>query len=224
MRDYVSFLNELNTHHLVDLAELESWWVDRIREYFANEPFYLEIRPGQTFSSVIRGILGQAESREREGRGATIVGTVLQHLIGAKVEILFGNSEPQLHHHAASVADASTTRNGDFEIKNRVVHVTTSATPALAKKAGQNIARGKAPIIVTVAGAFSTALYYLGKEQLVELVEVLTAEQYLAGNFLEWGDFGDEEPIQSLYSLIRMYNKIVVASEQDNSLRIELPL
>jgi len=223
MRDYVSFLNELHRLYVIELAEVELWWVDRIREYFANEPFALEVRPGQTFSSVVRDILGQAESREREGRGATIVGTVLQHLIGAKVEVISGNSEPQLHHHAASVADASSTRSGDFEIKNVVIHVTTLATPALVKKAEQNIVRGKKPIIITVAAGLSTALYCLAKERLTEQVEVLTAEQYLAGNFIEWGDFGDEEMLQALYNLIRMYNKIVVSSEQNNSLRIELP-
>ena len=60
MRDYVSFLNELNTHHLVDLAELESHHSEELfRTIQTGNPYLAEIR--SQFISTAKMINDQLE-------------------------------------------------------------------------------------------------------------------------------------------------------------------
>ena len=37
MRKYVSFLNELNTSGPIDFEQLETWWIERVRDFFLRQ-------------------------------------------------------------------------------------------------------------------------------------------------------------------------------------------
>jgi hypothetical protein len=41
MQQYVVFLNALYQDGIVDVASIETWWVDRVRDFFSAKPFIL---------------------------------------------------------------------------------------------------------------------------------------------------------------------------------------
>jgi hypothetical protein len=83
MRTYVEFLNgvyqELGS---VDLDEVEQFWVQQVERFFAAKPFTLRLDGSLSLRMVIRSLLGQAADRQREQKGTTFQGTMLQHLVG----------------------------------------------------------------------------------------------------------------------------------------------
>jgi len=112
MTVFVEFLNGLHSAHLADTAAIESWWIDRIRDYFNSRPFTLRYDTSRSLRAVVRDLLLQAEARQKESPGTTYMGTVLQHLAGAKLSIVL--PQGSLAFHGASVADSPTARSGDF--------------------------------------------------------------------------------------------------------------
>lgn len=95
--------------------------------------------------AILARLIAQVEARQRTvGGGATIVGTVLQHLVGAKLDLALGREvEPPGAHKGASVNDAGG-RGGDFDIGDTCVHVATAPGEALIAKCLANTPRGAA--------------------------------------------------------------------------------
>lgn len=85
MQAYVEFLNGL--HQAAQLDFIESWWVNCVREHFAAKPFRLRFDPAAGFQAIIADLLAQAHKRQREASGTMYQGIMLQHLIGAKLEL-----------------------------------------------------------------------------------------------------------------------------------------
>jgi hypothetical protein len=88
MRDYVELLNGLHEAGLADMAQIERWWIDSVQKFFQGKPFVLRYDSGKSLRAMVTDVLAQAVKRQKECPGATFTGTVLQHLVGAKLDLL----------------------------------------------------------------------------------------------------------------------------------------
>lgn len=217
MRKYVSFLNELNEKGLADLDQIEKWWIDRVHEYFAGKPFRLRFDPSKSLRAIVRDLLLQAQKRQAENPGTTFAGTVLQHFVGAKLDLLMG--EGLIEHHSASTADAVSGRDSDFLLEDVAIHVTTAPGEALFRKCRENLDKGLRPLIITLKEIVAREL--AEQEGIADRVDVFEAEQFIAGNLYELGRFAKAGRETTAKDLIARYNAIVAACETDPSLRIE---
>lgn len=218
MQKYVQFLN-FSGYGERDLAEVEEWWVSKVRAFFAGKPLSFRLDPAKSLRAAVRDLISQAERRQSENSGATIVGTILQHLVGAKLSVLLGTEAPM---HGASVADAVSDRAGDFEFGDVVIHVSTAPGEALMRKCRRNIEDGKRPLVITTYKRLPFATDHAADEGIADRVEIFDVEQFLAGNIYELGRFGSEGRTKTARAIVDRYNKLVDALETDPSLRIEI--
>ena len=89
MQDYVAFLNESAKWKGFDLTMVEAWWVQRVRDFFESSPLKLKVDTGLSLKACLTGIFDEAKRRQSESRGSTVLGAVMQHLVGAKLETLY---------------------------------------------------------------------------------------------------------------------------------------
>lgn len=218
IEDYLHFLNALHQDGLAELAEIEAWWVDQAKSFFNSKPFSLRFESGKALRTVIRDLLAQAKKRQDEGAGTMFVGAMLQHLIGAKLNLAL--PEEEIVHHGFSVADAPGGRSGDFEIGNASIHVTTTPGEAVMRKCEANIHAGRHPIVITLHDMLPAADVFAAARGIADKVEVLDAEQFIIANLHELGGFKAAERRLKVESLVDRYNEIVSAQETDPSLRI----
>ncbi len=220
MRNYVSFLNFLEQKGVANLQAIETWWVDRVREFFNSKPFTLRYDPNKSLSSMVTDLLDQALKRQKENPGTTIVGTVLQHLVGAKLDLILPDDKHPAHD-CASTADASAGKAGDFVIDDMAIHVTTSPGEALIRKCADNINSGLRPLIVTIKENQAVAESLAKFQNIGDRVEILAAEQFIAANILEWGHFASSNQRIEIDRLMARYNEIIEIAETDQSLKID---
>lgn len=219
MKKYVDFLNGLSAQGPVDLNVVEAWWIERVEEYFAGRPFVLRFDTSKSLRSVIRNLLQQAEKRQSRCPGATFAGTMLQHLVGAKLSLLLGSG---IEHHGASVADEPSARGGDFLVEDVAIHVTTAPSEALMRKCKRNLGQGLRPVVITIYRGTVVADGLAEQAGIGERLDVFEAEQFLAGNLYEIGKFTNSGRRTTAKQLIEKYNSIVKEHETDPSLRIEV--
>lgn len=220
MQDYVAFLNQLNLQGEIDLASVERWWVDRVRDFFESSPLRLKVDTGASLKSCITGIFDEAKRRQSENRGATIVGAVMQHLVGAKLEILY--PDRKISHSGYSVADSPTGRSGDFEIGDTVIHVSSAPGKALLLKCSKNLDQGLRPLIISTSAGAALAENLAEEEGVGRRVEVLDVIQFLVGNVLEWTGFDGNQRRTTFEELVKHYNEIIDNCETDPSLKIDV--
>jgi hypothetical protein len=220
MRSYVAFLNQLHTEGIDRLDEIETWWIARVKEHFAAKPFRLRFDPAKGFQSIIQDLLAQAKKRQQEATGAMYQGAVLQHLVGAKLELAL--PELTIGHNGFSVADAVSDRSGDFVIDDSVIHITTSPGEAVIRKCQRNLEAGAKPIILTLADGVTVAKVLAGNAGLSGRIDIMDAEQFLAANLHELSLFKTSARLLTLEKLVDAYNRIVADNETDPSLRIEM--
>jgi hypothetical protein len=220
LREYVGFLNELWRDGLLDLEEIEAWWVERVKEFFASLPLRVKLDSARSVRSILSGVVEAAFERQRSSPGTMVVGAVIQHLVGAKLSIAL--PAVRIDHRGFSVADASGEHSGDFVVGDTVVHVTTAPGEALMHKCVSNLAKGLRPLVITTAAGAMGAAALARDSGVGERVEVLELEQFLTTNILEWSEFGLAARPESLTQLLDAYNRIVEACETDLSLRIEV--
>jgi len=218
MQDYVKFLNEESQK--LDLDMVEAWWIERVREFFSSMPLTWKLDSGGSIRSGFTSLLAEATKRQTETKGATTVGTVLQHLVGAKLKVLLPQS--RLEHHGASVADAPTERGGDFEVGDTVIHVTTAPSRALIAKCETNLHKNLRPLIISTLQGVAFARSLAGESTLEHRIDVLDIEQFMVGNLAEWTEFDSSQRTATLENLVNAYNDIVDRCETDPSLRIVL--
>lgn len=72
MRAYAAFLNN---EHPTDWDAIEAFWIARVRDHFAAQPFTLDLDSSLSVQAIIARLIAQVEARQREAAGATIVGT-----------------------------------------------------------------------------------------------------------------------------------------------------
>lgn len=167
---------------------------------------------------MIQDLLEQAVKRQREAPGTTYVGSVLQHMVGAKLELAL----PEIHieHHGSSVADAVSARSGDFVIDDAAIHCTTAPTEALLSKCQDNLHAGVRPIILTTGRGIGAAEVLAENRGILGRVEIMDAVQFLAANLYELSFFKTAQRRITIEKLVERYNEIVEANESDPSLKI----
>lgn len=220
MRAYVAFLNGLDVVETSTLEEIEAWWIARIKEHFSAMPFRLRFDPAKSFQALIQDLLALTKKRQQESSGTMYHGAVLQHLVGAKLELAL--PETLIAHNGFSVADAVSERSGDFVIDNSIIHITTSPGEAVIRKCRSNIDGGGKPIILTIADGVHVAKGLAGNAGLTGRIDIMDAEQFLAANLHELSFFKTSNHRATLEKLVETYNRIVSETETDPSLRIEL--
>jgi hypothetical protein len=220
MRAYVAFLNELHFKKASILDEIETWWIERVKEHFSAKPFRLRFDAAKSLQAMIQDLLAQAKKRQQESSGMMYQGAVLQHLVGAKLELAM--PEIQIVHNGSSVADAVSERSGDFVIDDSIIHITTSPGEAVIRKCQGNLDAGAKPIILTIADGVSVAKGLAKNAGILGRIDIMDAEQFLAANLHELALFKTSERLTTLGKLIEAYNRIVSENETDPSLRIEL--
>lgn len=131
------------------------------------------IDAGKSLCASINDLLAQAGELQITGGGTDYVGAMLQHLVGAKLDLVVGPGK--IEHHGFSVADHSTDRHADYQLEAVVIHVTTHPTEALVRKCAENIRAGLKPLIITLGEAVRPAEFILKTFELKDRVDVLDA-------------------------------------------------
>jgi len=220
MESYVAFLGELSALGLADMDFIEEWWVGRVRKYFEGKPFRLKVDQSKSIKAMLQDLLEQAQKRQQKIQGATCVGAMYQHLVGAALDLVLGDGG--VAHHGFSVADASTRRQGDFIIDDAAIHVTTSPTEALIRKCVSNIEDGLRAMIITSKVGSGAAEVLCANAGIQSRVDVFEIEQFMAGVIYELSGFSRVFHKPTIRELVAAYNEIVETCETDPSLRIEL--
>lgn len=217
---YAQFLNDLHKENMADLSVIEQWWIARVMDFFNSKPFKLTFDSSKSLRGIVTDLINQAVKRQKDNPGTTYIGTMLQHLVGAKLDLILPDAQNVIHY-GANVADIPTSRAGDFVLDDVAIHVTSSPTEALIRKCKANIEAGLKPVIISIyesrAGIESIAKGF----DIQERIEVLEIEQFLATNLLEWSSFANVNYKNEIKKLISKYNEIIDSVETDKSLKIE---
>ncbi len=220
MEAYVEVLNNLHEHGSANLDKTLAWWIDKVRLHFASEGPNFHFDLGKSLRANLEDLLQQAQEAQSNSGGTNYVGAMLQHLIGAKLDVVLG--EGRIEHHGFSVADHSTSRKGDFQVEAIVIHVTTHPTEALIRKCAANLQAGLKPVIVTLGDGVTGAAFLLKNSQMADRVDVLDVAQFLMANIYERSFFKASVCKITFSKLLERYNEIVTSCETDPSLRVKL--
>lgn len=219
MIKYIEFLNDWQSSEVIDFDAVESYWAEQVREYFRNQPFTLMADPSRTIGASLDELFEQARKRQKQNQGTQYLGTMLQHLVAAKLSLILPTTDFQIH--GASVADSPTDRSGDFVISNTILHCTTAPGEPLIQKCKANIRAGCLPVIITIFDRVRTALDLAADAELSGRVEVWDIQQFLSTNVNEHSMFDGMARNAKLADIIAKYNAIIDEKETDPSLRIE---
>ena len=219
MQRYVEFLNSQHKLGALDLAEIEKWWIARVQEFFAAKPLMLRMDGAIGLRATIRSIFNEAQQRQRDLPGSTFAGTLMQHLVGAKLELVLGQGTVQ--HESASTNDAGRGRRGDFEIGDVVIHVSNAPGEALIGKCRENLDDGFRPLIVASRKGAAVADGLAEQAGIAERIDIFEIDAWLASNLQELGKFQASGRKARTAELIERYNNLVDKYENDPSLRIE---
>lgn len=220
MRKYVRLLNQQAEMGGLDLPDVEKFWVEQVKAYFASKPFRLRLDASQSLRSVIQDVLDQAEKREQESPGFRFVGTVMQHLVGAKLEVALPHLS--VTHHGASVADDVSGRAGDFVLNDVAIHVTTFPQQRLIEKCSDNLEAGLRPIIVTLQERMGLAEGLAEGKGIKHRIEFHELLQFLTLNLHELGEFRAANQLSTVQEFVDAYNRIVADCETDPGLKIKV--
>ena len=218
MIKYVDFLNAWHEEEPVDFPSVELFWAEQVKEYFRNQPFILTADTSKTIGTNLSDLFEQARRRQRQNPGTQYLGTVLQHLVAAKLRLILPEGSFEIH--GASVADSPTERAGDFVINRSVIHCTTMPGAALIEKCKANLRGGFQPVIITIFDRVHTAFHLAEDAGLAGRVEVWDIQHFLSANVHEHSLFDEAKRDAALSEIICNYNKIVLEVESDPSLRI----
>jgi len=220
MRAYVDFLNGLAEHGLLDFNAIERWWIQRVRDYFAAKPLRLKVDASKSLRSIVSDLLEAAFARQRECPGTMVAGAVMQHLVGAKLELAL--PEAGVTHSGFAVADAPAERKGDFLVGDTAIHVTTAPDEALLRKCCANLAENLRPVIITTESGAGGAVALAKNADMAGRVDVLEVEQFVATNVLEWSGFRLAQRAVTVHQLVNCYNQVIEQCETDPSLKIAI--
>lgn len=219
MRAYVALLNELDGDGLADLDAIEEFWIQRVHDFFAGKPFKIRLDAARSLRNVIKNVIHQAEERQKATPGTYYAGAVLQHLVGAKLDIVLGPGK--FEHNSSSTSDAQTGRVGDFYVGDSAIHVTTSPGEAVIERCRENLDDNHRPILVTTEKGHAVAQGLAENKGLEERIDILEVEQFMASNLHELGGFEKDGRVTAVKDLVTRYNEIIDEFETDPSLKIE---
>lgn len=222
MREYVAFLNELCQVDGFSLDEVENYWVAQVNAFFQAKPFKLSVDHSNSMVRVVSALLEQAMKRQQESNGTQYVGALIQHLVGAKLDCLYGINS--VEHHSVSTSDSQIARHGDFYLGDTAIHVTTAPSEALLQKCKSNLDAGLKPLIVTLRKGQLVAEGLAENQGIKDRVDIFPIEQFLSANIYELGSFDAAGRKTTIQKLIDRYNELINQHETDSSLKIELTL
>jgi hypothetical protein len=220
MREYVAFLNGLAQSPHIDLGAIETFWIERVREFFAGKPFKIKLDASRGLRAVVGDVINQAVDRQKTTPGMCYAGAVLQHLVGAKLDCALGKG--RFEHNSFSTADAPSGRAGDFLLGDVAIHVTTSPGEAVIGRCQDNLNDGYRPILVTLQRGLTIAEGLANNAGLADRIDIFEIEQFVALNLYELGKFGADGRKTAVTDMVDRYNQIVEEFETDPSLKIEL--
>jgi hypothetical protein len=220
MEDYVAALNEMYEKKALNLEEAQAWWIAKVRAHFASKGPKFHFDPGKSLRANIQDLLKQADDLQQHSGGTAYVGAMLQHLVGAKLDVVVGPGK--IEHHGFSVADQSTARQSDFQIETVAIHVTTHPSESLVMKCEENLRAGLKPLIITMGVGVEGAAFLLKNFSLSERVDVLDVAQFLTANVYERSQFRTAACKATFANLLDRYNDIVALCETDPAMRIAL--
>lgn len=202
------------------MREAERFWVERVKEFFAAKPFKFKVDATLSLRAAVRDLLQQARERQAETPGQRYEGSMLQHLVGAKLDLVLGKGV--VRHHSVAEADQAERRAGDFTPGDVAIHVTTHAGEALMARCAENLEAGLRPLIITIPTRAAAADAALEEAGIAHRVDVLDIEQFLAVNLHERALFAKSGQRPKVAQLIERYNELIEAYERDPALRIEI--
>ncbi len=220
MRQYVAWLNEHNDCGAVDVDIVERYWIDRVKDFFAGEPFTVRLDASHGLRHMVADLLDQAVTRQREATGVHYAGAVLQHLVGARLECALGLGN--VEHNSFSTADAPSSRPGDFFVGDTSIHVTTAPGESVIERCRENLDAGQRPILVTTRGNLSLAEGLAENAGLRSRIDIFDIEQFMASKIHEVGRFESGGWGLALDQFISTYNRIIDDVETDPSLKLAL--
>lgn len=216
MSAYVDQINHLSIIPGFSLEEIEGYWADKIKAYFASQPFTLSSDSSISLGSGVDSLITQARKREKENPGTTYTGTLLQDLVAAKLSLIV----PEVRINGTDVADAPTGRGGDFMLGDTAIHCTTMPGQPLLEKCRANINAGIHPVIITIRERVQTARDLAEDKGLSDRIEVWDIQQFLSTNIYEHGVFQSGERHDTMAKIVSAYNQIIDEYENDPSLKI----
>ena len=148
-------------------------------------------------------------------------GAVAQHLVGAKLQVRFPNTD--IGNCAYSAADEQSGRCGDFQVGHTAFHVTVAPTPAHVQRCKQNLRDGIQPFVIVPDSKINRARVLIDVDGIADEVAVESVESFVGQNISELAEFTPDRFITTLGDLLRTYNCRVAAVETDTSLLIEIP-
>jgi hypothetical protein len=220
MTAYMQLLNEMHASRMLDFQAVEKWWVERVRLYFATKPLHLKMDSASSLRSIVVQLIEAAFERQKETPGTMLAGAVMQHLVGAKLEMILPDAK--IEHQGFSTADAPGARKGDFLVGDTAIHVTTAPTEALIRKCIRNIEQNIRPLIVTTMSGAGGAAALAKNADAAERIEILEIDQFIAANVYEWSGFEHAKRSHSMKELVEAYNRIIDQCETDPSLKIAI--
>ncbi|QNK03754.1 DUF4928 family protein [Dyella telluris] len=223
MRAYVDFLNQHEANEgPTDLASAEKFWITKVEAFFAGKPFTLKLDAAWGIRMAVRFLTAQAVERQKQVPGTMFLGTLIQHLVGAKLDVVLTGGATAITHHGSNESDQSPDRHGDFDLEDVAIHVSTAPGEALIRKCQENLGKGKRPIIITISNRMAAAEGLLDNLGIGDRVDLIEFEQFIATNVFEFGRFTSEGRKAMFAKIVDRYNEVVDEYETDPSLRIEL--
>jgi hypothetical protein len=183
-------------------------------------PLQLKIDFAKSMRSIVSDLMELAYARQREMPGTMVAGAVMEHLVGAKLEISMPNAE--ISHKGFSVADSSGDRGGDFQIEDTIIHVTTAPSEALIRKCADNLSANFRPVVITTQSAAGGAAAHARNAGIEDRFDILEVDQFIATNIYEWSGFRQTNRKLNFKELVDVYNRIVKETETDPSLLIAI--
>lgn len=223
-----SFIDKLNDFHVKNgfkprFDYLFIIWLIYVIRFHAKTPLDLTFDTKLTLREFIRGLLEALRKRDKDlGSGKKLAGLVLQHLVGAKLEIMCEGSHTKIDHHPAFQSDLLYGRKGDFEIGDFVVHVTTSPSAVLIEKCLYNINEGLRPIIITPHRQAAVASALAEGADAERRIEVFDVEGFFSTNLFEWVVRGAGSRKATIERLIDRYNMLVDAHDKTTGIHITI--
>jgi len=220
MIKYIDFLNGWNQEETIDFRIVEQFWAKQVQEYFRNQPFTMSADASRTIAAGLDELFEQARKQQKQNPGTQYLGTMLQHLVAAKLSLIIPPEKIEIH--GASVADSPTERSGDFVINNTIIHCTTAPSDPLIQKCKSNIRGGCLPVIITIFDRVKNACDLAADAEIFGRVDVWDIQQFLSTNINEHCLFDEQLRTTKLADIIERYNQIIDEKETDPSLKIEL--
>lgn len=217
----VDYMNRRHDAGDLDLDALQGFWVARAKEYFATTPIPMKMDPALSIRAVLRGLIAQAEVRQRTMPGVMIVGAVMQHMVGAALELRREGAGYEVKHHGSNQNDAKG-RGGDFDLGDTIIHVTNAPSAALMAKCRANIEAGRRPVIISNTKQLIAAEVLAETEDLAGRIEFVDFEQFVAAKLYDRGQFESRQVRQAVAGLVARYNDIVATVEPTPGLLVEV--